>query len=110
MRLMCGLLRSDKGNRSRLPNVVAVFDTATHRKNANSSTGRGYGPRSRLLTRLREKQGTRITHAYYWAYNINNNLNNRAHLKIECALALKPQRDKQALELPDRKDADAGAD
>src|SRR6478672_10325813 len=98
MRLMCGLLRSDKGNRSRLPNVVAVFDIVTHRKNANSSTGRGYGPRSSLLTRLREKQGTRITHAYYWAYNINNNLNNRAHLKIECAPALKPQRGKLPLE------------
>lgn len=98
--LMCRLLRSDKGNRSRLPNVVAVFDAATHRKNANSSTGRGYGPRPRLLTRLREKQGTRITHAYCWDYNMNNKLDNCAHLKIECVLALKRRRGEQTLELP----------
>jgi hypothetical protein len=65
MRLMWRLLRGDKRNRCRLPNnnFVAVFDAVTHRANANSRTNRGYRPRPRLLTRLREEQGTWTNHA-----------------------------------------------
>jgi hypothetical protein len=65
MRLMWRLLTGDKRNRCRLQdnNFVVVFDAVTHRANANSRTNRDYRLRSRLLTRLREEQGTQINYA-----------------------------------------------
>ena len=70
---MIRFLESDKKNRSRLPNDNfvavqfdddAVFDAVTHRKNANSRTGPGYGLGLATLTDAptRQELGTRTTH------------------------------------------------
>ena len=63
---MWRFLKSDKTDRSRLPNDNfvavqfdddAVFDAVTHRENATRRTGPGYrvGASLTILTRLREK-------------------------------------------------------
>ena len=65
---MIRFLDSDKKNRSRLPNDNfvavqfdddAVFDAVTHRKNANSRTGPGYGLGLATLTDAPTRKGNK---------------------------------------------------
>ena len=68
MPLRIRFLESDKKNRSRLPNDNfvavqfdddAVFDAVTHRKNANSRTGPGYGLGLATLTDAPTRKGNK---------------------------------------------------
>src|SRR6476646_6652178 len=97
MPLMIRFFESDKKNRSRLPNdnVVAVqfdddavFDAVTHRKNANSRTGPGYGLGLATLTDAPTQKGNKgreqhATTGFHWTQKKirrSKSLDNRAHL------------------------------